>query len=77
MPLPEILTLDDAASFAQVSKATLKKIILAGRLKAVDVGTGNRHHYRISKQDLLRFCGISDPQNPLNAGQVHSSDRAR
>lgn len=47
-----LLTETQAAREAQVDKRTVRRLIETGRLKAVDFGSGKRHHYRIDPADL-------------------------
>lgn len=51
-PADALLTEEQAARIAGVSRKQIRKMILAGRLEAVDWGTGKRKHYRI-KADAL------------------------
>lgn len=50
----ELLTEAEAAAIAKVSKKTIRRLIVAGRLPAVDYGSGRHHNYRINPEDLLR-----------------------
>jgi len=57
--LEEMLTLPEAARIARTCTNTLKAAVLAGRLTAVDVGTGRgRRYWRISRKELERFLGV-------------------
>jgi excisionase family DNA binding protein len=49
---PTLLTEAQAATAAQVDKRTIRRLIQDGRLRAVDYGSGKRHHYRINPDDL-------------------------
>lgn len=77
MPADEILTLEEAGAFGKISKTTLKKLIISGRLKAVDVGAGHRHHYRIAKKDLLAFFGVKPDATGEGNGSVNPSAATR
>jgi hypothetical protein len=35
-----------------VDKKTVRRLIETGRLRAIDFGSGRRHHYRIDPDDL-------------------------
>jgi len=47
-----LLTESQAAAAAQVDKRTIRRLIKTGRLRAVDFGSGKRHHYRINLTEL-------------------------
>lgn len=47
-----LLTEEQAAQLAGVSRKTIRKLIKAGRLQAVDLGCRNKHHYRIKAESL-------------------------
>jgi excisionase family DNA binding protein len=47
-----LFTEAQAAKKAGVSTKTIRKLIKAGRLEAVDYGTKGRHHYRIKAESL-------------------------
>lgn len=47
-----LLTELQAAREAQVDRRTIRRLIRDGRLRALDFGSGRRHHYRIDPADL-------------------------
>jgi excisionase family DNA binding protein len=47
-----LLTESQAAAAAQVDKRTIRRLIQTGRLRALDFGSGKRHHYRIDPAEL-------------------------
>jgi excisionase family DNA binding protein len=47
-----LLTESQAADAAQVDKRTIRRLIETGRLRALDFGSGKRHHYRIDPVEL-------------------------
>ena len=52
LPRVILLTEAQAAAALQVDKRTLRRLIESGRLKAVDISSGFRRHYRIDPADL-------------------------
>ena len=54
-----LLTESQAAREAQVDKRTLRRLILAGRLRASDFGTRGRRFFRIDPDDLKKV--LSQP----------------
>ena len=68
-PNDEILTLEEAASFAKVSTFTMRMLITTGKVRGIEIGTGSRRrHFRVVKQDLLRFFGIDNAASHGEAG---------
>lgn len=58
-----LLTLKQAAAEAQTSVKTLRRLIQAGRLKAIDYGTkGGRHDYRVAPEALANVLPAPEPQ---------------
>jgi excisionase family DNA binding protein len=51
-PNVNLLTESQEAAAAQVDKRTIRRLIENGRLRALDFGSGKRHHYRIDPADL-------------------------
>jgi excisionase family DNA binding protein len=51
-PNVTLLTESQAAAAAQVDKRTIRRLIQGGRLRAIDFGSGKRHHYRIDPAEL-------------------------
>jgi excisionase family DNA binding protein len=49
------LTLDQAADRLGLSRKTVLRLVKAGKLPAVNVGTGNRPNYRIDPVTLAEF----------------------
>lgn len=49
------LTLKQAAVESQSSVKTLRRLIKAGRLKAVDFGTGGRADYRVTLDAMVQM----------------------
>jgi hypothetical protein len=56
-----LLTEAQAGRIAGVSRKQIRKMILAGRLEAVDWGTGKRKHYRIKAEALAKLNEIKTP----------------
>lgn len=52
VPSATLLTENQAADVAQVDKRTIRRLIETGRLRALDFGSGRRHHYRIDLAEL-------------------------
>lgn len=48
-----MFTLKQAAAESQTSVKTLRRLIKAGRLKAIDFGTRGRHDYRVTPDALV------------------------
>jgi len=46
------LTETEAAQQLKIDRRTLRRLIEAGRLRALNVGSGRRRHYRIAQSDL-------------------------
>jgi len=68
-PTDEILTLEEAASFAKVSTFTMRMLITTGKVRGIEIGMGSRRrHFRVVKQDLLRFFGIDNATSHGEAG---------
>jgi excisionase family DNA binding protein len=51
----EIYTAEEAATLMRCSVATVYRMIAAGRLVAINVGSGSRPRYRITAVDLLEL----------------------
>lgn len=45
----------EAAEIIGCSPDTITRLILAGRLKAADIGLGRNRHYRIALEEIRRF----------------------
>ncbi len=45
----------ETGEILHLSANQVRKLILAGRLRAIDVGTGGRHHWRIPESALDEF----------------------
>lgn len=56
-----LLTEEQAAKEAGVSRDTISKLIKAGRLRATDYGTGKRHTWRIDPADLTTIEPAASP----------------
>jgi excisionase family DNA binding protein len=62
-PTDGMLTEEQAAERAGVSRKQIRKLINAHRLEATDYGTGKRHHYRIKPEALAAMQGRAvEPQ---------------
>jgi len=65
-PAREWLTIQEAANELRVSRDTIERLVLSGRLKATEINTGNgagvRHRFRIRKDWINDFliAGIVD-----------------
>lgn len=53
--LDRLLRLSEAAALSGLPERTLRAAIQAGLLRATDVGTGQRHHYRITGRALYEY----------------------
>src|SRR3954462_12944356 len=51
-PMPDNLTVDEAAGELKCSRDTVTRLIESGRLPAKDLGHGKHHNYRVRRQDL-------------------------
>ena len=49
------LLVAEVGRILHLSANQVRKLILAGRLRAVDAGTGGRHHWRIPADALEEF----------------------
>lgn len=49
------ITVQDAALEVACSPGTIRRLIEAGRLPAVDIGTGTKARWRIHRDDLLKI----------------------
>lgn len=58
----------EAARELRIDRRTLRKLIQSGRLRAVDVGSGSRHIYRINPDDLRE---ITAPFPPAETSMPH------
>jgi len=57
----KIYTIKQAAEFLGVSEAKIKRLIVAGKLKAKNVCLGDRRkHFRISHENLMAFVNYVD-----------------
>jgi hypothetical protein len=73
-PADEILTLEEAATFAKVSTFTMRLLITTGKVRGTEIGVGSRRrHFRVVKQDLLRFFGIDNTASHGEAGGASSA----
>ena len=70
-----LLTETQAAKEAQVDKRTLRKLILLGRLRALDFGSGKRHRFRIDSMDLYNVT--SEPTLTCSASLPRLSSPRR
>ena|SRR5687768_2232188 len=70
-----LLTEAQAAAELQIDKRTLRKLILSGRLRAVDVGSGGRRHFRIAREDL-REIDARQPDGPTMSPRARPRPRA-
>ena len=52
---PALLTVDETAEALRVSRATVYRLIDAGRLSAVRIGAGRRAHIRIRTDALAEL----------------------
>jgi excisionase family DNA binding protein len=59
--MEKMLTESEAAEWLQVDVRTLRKLIDTDRLRAVNVGTGKRAHYRIAPADLNEIRSPASP----------------
>lgn len=49
------ISVAEAAFEVDCSAGTIRRLILAGRLPAVDIGTGSKARWRIRRSDLVRI----------------------
>jgi len=68
------LTEAEAAHTLRIDRRTLRRLIESGRLRALNVGTGRRRHYRIAEADLSE---VSSAQPPPQAAHTHRFVRHR
>lgn len=59
-----LLTEEQAAEYAGVSRKTIRRLIESGRLEASDYGTGKRRHYRIHPDALTHIKPVPAPPLP-------------
>ena len=52
-----LLTEQQAAAELQIDRRTVRKLIRSERLRAIDVGGGKRHCFRIDPDDLRSISG--------------------
>ena len=68
-PNATLLTESQAAAAAQVDKRTIRRLIETGRLRALDFGSGKRHHYRINPAELQAVQPVAEkPSVPEKSG---------
>lgn len=72
-----LLTEQQAAALAGVSKKTIRRLIEQGRLKACDFGTGTQHNYRVHPDELFRVASIplTNPEPTQPSPQVRPRRR--
>lgn len=51
----KFITSKEAADLLELHRNSIKKMIMDGRLEAVDIGTGKRSHYRIFEKSVADF----------------------
>ena len=59
------LTEAEAATEIRADKKTVRKLILSGRLRAIDVGSRGRRHFRIDPSDLKEIAPAEHQKAPL------------
>lgn len=60
-----LLTVGEVAAEARISKQTVSRLIISGKLKAENVGAGTTKHYRIRRSWLDAFhAGPPPAQHP-------------
>ena len=69
------LTEAEAAHTLRIDRRTLRRLIESGRLRALNVGTGRRRHYRIAEADLSEVSS-AQPPSP-QAARTHRFVRHR
>lgn len=57
---PEFLTVAETGQLLRMSTARVLKLIHDDRLKAANVGTGERPRWRITMASIRRFTGVKD-----------------
>ena len=70
-----LLTEAQAAREAQVDRRTIRRLIVEGRLRAADFGSGKRRHFRIDPADLRAIAPL--PTSPAAPMPPRSSRRRR
>ena len=61
----DILTLDEAAALFRVTRITLSRLIRAGRVPALNTGTGKHARWRLSRAECLRaLATLATPVTP-------------
>lgn len=63
-------TLKDVAEKLSIDKTTVKKLIVMGKLQAINFGTGKRNIYRITDEALNNFSNQKTNGNSTNAEGV-------
>ena len=53
-----LMTVDQVADLLALSAGQVRRLIAAGRLEAVNVGTNERNHWRVSEKAVDALCGM-------------------
>ncbi|TXH12743.1 MAG: DNA-binding protein [Hyphomicrobiaceae bacterium] len=59
----QLLELTEAAERLSITVSSLRKLIAAKRIVAVDVGTGTHHKWKLSEQAIADFQATRTNQN--------------
>lgn len=69
MNAPKLLTEQQAAEVAGVSRKTIRRLIEQGRLPAADYGTAGQRNYRIHPDALANVKPATASAEPLSASR--------
>ena len=53
--MKDIYNIREAAEYLVMSERHLKRLLLEGKIKAFKLGETSRSHWRIKKEELLKF----------------------
>lgn len=72
-----LLTEREAAALMRVDRRTLRRLVEAGRLRAINVGSGKRRHYRFTQQAIFDIALQSTASQTAAASSVRRIPRFR
>ena len=56
--MEKLLTVKEVAELMAVQADTVYSLIHSGQLRAIDIGTGKKHYFRIKLTDFESYCGV-------------------